>query len=90
MKFPNPITFVKAILASVRELYNTGSVIVPSHVVQKRLETCYRCNDYNPTARQCRVCSCYLDLKTQLRAEECPKKKWGRWPKKPFDKVLKN
>lgn len=54
----------------------------------ERLEVCERCPFLNKKSRKCRVCGCYVDIKTgtiknrnpeKLRNEftHCPKGKWN-------------
>ena len=49
---------------------------------EDRLDICYRCEEYTESG-QCRVCTCFVDAKTMLLTEQCPKRKWFRvWRKR--------
>lgn len=48
-----------------------------------RLEQCNECEELTEE-RQCGACTCFVDAKTYLNLERCPKRKWGRvWQKQP-------
>lgn len=42
----------------------------------RRLETCERCPFFDPTYRKCTGCDCFVDLKTSIGSEKCPKGYW--------------
>ena len=44
---------------------------------EDRLDICNRCEELTED-RQCRVCTCFVDAKTMLTTEKCPKNKWFR------------
>jgi hypothetical protein len=49
-----------------------------------RLDQCFKCEELNGYA-QCRICTCFVQAKTFLTMESCPKQKWKRiWAKKKF------
>lgn len=41
----------------------------------ERLNECNSCEELTDL-RQCRVCKCFVDEKTLLTSEKCPKRKW--------------
>lgn len=48
----------------------------------KRLNECHACEELTEE-RQCRICTCFVDVKTMLTTEGCPKHKWLRiWEKR--------
>jgi hypothetical protein len=49
---------------------------VTSEVKQSRLDVCKTCDHFKKISRQCELCGCFLDLKTELTRAECPIKKW--------------
>lgn len=43
---------------------------------KRRIEICNKCpNLFTPT-RNCKVCKCFVDLKTKLQSQNCPILKW--------------
>lgn len=52
--------------------------IVTKEVKDQRLQICFKCNHYKPTALgpRCTSCSCFIGLKDILKTEKCPKGKW--------------
>ena len=38
--------------------------------------TCVECSHFRKTARQCDLCSCFMDLKTKMLEATCPAGKW--------------
>lgn len=40
-----------------------------------RLEICNNCDKLNPI-NICKVCGCFMPLKTKFKSAECPLKKW--------------
>lgn len=54
-----------------------GAATVDVKTLQTRRDICFRCpkND----AGWCKVCTCYIPLKTEFSTEECP---LGHWRKK--------
>ena len=51
---------------------------VGAEKMRERLEICNDCEEYNhPLPTQCRVCNCFMPMKTRLKRAECPKGIWG-------------
>ena len=42
----------------------------------ERLKVCVECSHFRKTARQCDLCSCFMDLKTKMLEATCPAGKW--------------
>jgi len=57
---------------------NIRHIIVPEKVRLERQEICKNCDRLNKI-QVCKVCGCFMPLKTLLKDEECPKGKWGPW-----------
>ncbi len=76
MKFPNPIRFVYELFRAVRAELRGENAIVTEAEFQDRVKTCERCPNFDWEFRQCRVCSCFVDLKANLRTSDCPKRLW--------------
>ena len=45
---------------------------------QERLAICYACDRWKPSTRQCKECGCFMDLKSKIKAADCPLGKWGK------------
>lgn len=52
-----------------------GEIVAEQGIVLKRLQECYKC-EYRMMKDRCKLCGCFLKVKTALKAEECPD---GRW-----------
>lgn len=77
MILPNPFYAMGAFYRAVKRLFSVKPSFVTEEEAQKRLDTCDECPYFDQTSRQCRICTCFVDLKVQLSTEDCPK---GRWP----------
>ena len=52
-------------------------ITVPEDVRQARWDICESCDKlYKPT-NSCKLCGCFMKIKTTLPFAECPIKKWG-------------
>ena len=58
-------------------LFSRQPALADSDVALSRLERCEACRHYAVRERQCRLCTCYVDVKTLLASEKCPDKRWG-------------
>ena len=43
---------------------------------QYRLEICQACPEYRQKTHQCKLCGCFMKLKTTLENAKCPIGKW--------------
>jgi hypothetical protein len=51
---------------------------VPTEIQQQRWDTCNSCEKlYRPTST-CKICGCFMQVKTHLASSKCPIDKWGR------------
>lgn len=50
--------------------------IAADDLKKHRLQVCESCEDFARTSRQCRLCWCFMDLKTELLEAKCPADKW--------------
>lgn len=80
MKFPNPITALKALFRFARR-----PEVVPEAIEKKRGETCDAC--IFSSGMQCLKCTCFIPLKIKLSTESCPLKKWGQYHNQKFDGI---
>lgn len=76
MRFPNPFRFFVAIFRSLRLGMAGNRMLVRPEVRDARLTECGQCPHFDSTVRQCNFCTCLVDFKAELTAEECPD---GRW-----------
>lgn len=83
MVIPNIPNAIKAIGKVVEAVVEGEPVLVSDKVLSDRLGTCEgvpgvstRCEFFEPEARQCLACTCFVDIKANLSTESCPKSKW--------------
>lgn len=43
---------------------------------KKRYDICLACEDFRKLTRQCKICNCFMFIKTKLTDTACPKNKW--------------
>lgn len=41
-----------------------------------KMNICLNCENFNPKNKTCKICGCYLPIKTKISFFECPKNKW--------------
>jgi len=51
----------------------------PESVSQFRMELCEECEHFRANSKMCKICGCYLPLKTQMANMKCPLDKWTEW-----------
>lgn len=57
-------------------------VLAPEEIAADRLDVCSRCQ-FLTGDHQCKICGCFIGLKTALALEQCPQGFWRRiWIKK--------
>lgn len=79
VSFSSVLRFGKAVGRFVVGLACGGKqAIASTQKRKKRLGVCEVCPDLDPEMRQCKTCTCFVDLKTFMATEACPKGKWGR------------
>ena len=49
---------------------------VTDKVKQERLATCGNCEHFNEPTKQCKLCGCFMGLKTSYSNMKCPKGYW--------------
>lgn len=53
----------------------------PDHISEERWNICSSCEHlYKPT-HTCKVCGCFMLVKTKMAFQKCPKGKWDRYDK---------
>jgi len=53
-----------------------GSPRSPEELEQARLAICSGCENYRAKTNQCKLCGCFMKLKTKLEHATCPIGKW--------------
>lgn len=53
------------------------AILAPKLVADKRFKICKECEHYRKWLKQCKLCSCFMPLKTKLDNASCPAGKWG-------------
>ena len=43
---------------------------------QRRIKICESCQFFYKLTRNCLICGCFMDIKTKVYNEECPKEYW--------------
>lgn len=43
---------------------------------KERLKLCEQCEYFGKTARTCKLCGCFMDVKAHLLEAECPTAQW--------------
>lgn len=74
--FPSPFRFLSAMFRMVRAMFCGKTVVLPYDLVIEREATCSVC-PYNDSG-WCTQCTCWIELKAQLRTEDCPKGYWRK------------
>ena len=52
-------------------------IIVDEKVREERLAICTSCEKFRLKTRTCKVCGCFMDVKTWMPRQKCPMDKWG-------------
>lgn len=83
LKIFTPFQFIAALARTFFANALGYQALAPVEVWEKRLEQCMNCEELIEETQQCAVCTCFIDAKTSLALEQCPKKKWLRvWKKR--------
>lgn len=74
----------RALVASLRLVWARWrgyETLATDAEAEDRRDICHECEEF--VEGQCAVCTCYVDAKTMLLTEQCPKNKWFRvWRKR--------
>jgi hypothetical protein len=79
MIVPNPFRFLAAMWRIVCAMFRGKTVVLPDDTVEEREATCSTCPFLD--GGWCTQCTCWIELKAQLRTEDCPKGYWRKPPK---------
>lgn len=81
MMIPNPFRAAWAGIVAIYAKLRGYEVIADDITTAARRNVCEDCEFRRD--EQCGICSCFIDAKTMLYTEQCPKGKWfRRWVKK--------
>lgn len=47
-----------------------------TELATERLKICEACPQFRVSMRNCKMCNCFMDLKTKLLNADCPMSKW--------------
>lgn len=76
--------FKEQLESATKKMVNTSRDVVGDKVSEElraeRINICMGCEKlYKPTTT-CKVCGCFMSLKTWMPRQSCPLKKWGPDP----------
>ena len=54
-------------------------LMVPKRVSTERYDTCLECEHFRHSLKQCKICNCFMQVKTKFQDAECPDGRWGTW-----------
>jgi hypothetical protein len=52
------------------------SVLCSEEIVQKRLDICNDCSQFNKESKRCYLCGCFMEHKIKFTSSACPASKW--------------
>lgn len=52
-------------------------IVVDEKIREERLAICTSCEKFRTKTRTCKVCGCFMDIKTWMPRQKCPMNKWG-------------
>lgn len=87
IRWDSPVIFAKAVARTVKYVLQGRPVITPREIRDERMARCEVCPHRDPLNGQCLLCTCFVDVKTYLSAEECPDVP-PRWNRLTFSKPL--
>ena len=61
---------------AVKILHGELPALAADDLAVERMKLCTLCDQYAKLSRQCKLCGCFLDLKTKLLEADCPAEKW--------------
>lgn len=75
---PLPVMMRSAAQAVVSEVRAKIAKVAPvtKEEVARRMVICQSCEHFIFGQRRCRLCGCFAALKTRLRSQHCPEKRW--------------
>ena len=58
-------------------LFSSKRGVVPNSVYRKRISICEECEHYFRPTMQCKICKCFMFMKSKVINTTCPTGKWG-------------
>jgi hypothetical protein len=58
------------------DLLNPKTEKAAQELAATRLDICKSCDQYLNMTHQCKVCGCFMELKTKIKISKCPLGKW--------------
>lgn len=68
--------FFSAMWKAIKHWWKGDPVLASEESVESRLSVCERCPHFAEDSRQCRVCTCFVDVKVALQDSSCPMDYW--------------
>ena len=62
--------------AALTTAEKVGITVAEETVVQERINICNNCEHLFQPTRTCKLCGCFVDLKTKIKTSSCPINKW--------------
>lgn len=59
-----------------KDLISGKVVLSEEELAKERLKVCEPCEHFTKMSRQCKLCGCFMDMKTKLLRATCPAGKW--------------
>lgn len=62
----------------IKHAAETGQILAETEIAKKRKNICENCSHLTGSghAQRCKLCGCFIGLKTSLAGASCPAKKW--------------
>ena len=51
-------------------------VLAQDELAAERIKVCQTCSEFTKFSRQCRLCNCFMDMKTKILDASCPINHW--------------
>ena len=58
------------------DLFDPSEPRSDKELIERRLAICNECPFFNKTFMKCRICGCFMKLKTTLLDASCPDHRW--------------
>jgi hypothetical protein len=65
-----------SVIKNIKNVASGNNLAVSEYEATARLNICKRCEFFNASQERCSKCGCKMAVKTYLKAESCPLKKW--------------
>lgn len=60
------------------DIFNKNIEKLQGPIAKGRLDICMSCPELISVTHQCKICKCFMDVKTKLPNASCPLGKWGQ------------